>query len=94
VDHVAEPVRAALVPGFGAARDAALAAGALGASLSGSGPSTFALLRDHGEAAAAAEAMRAGFAAAGVDSRVVYAGPVPRRGARLLDDDEMPTAAG
>jgi len=44
-DLVAEPVRAPLVPGFQAAKDAALEAGALGASLSGSGPSVFALCR-------------------------------------------------
>jgi homoserine kinase len=44
-DLVAEPVRAPLVPGFAAAKEAALEAGALGASLSGSGPSLFALCR-------------------------------------------------
>jgi homoserine kinase len=37
-DHVAEPKRAGLVPGFHAIKAAALAAGALGCSLSGSGP--------------------------------------------------------
>jgi homoserine kinase len=43
VDHVAEPKRAALVPGLAEIKAAAIAAGALGCSLSGSGPSVFAL---------------------------------------------------
>ena len=42
-DAIAEPRRAPLVPGFAAIKDAALGAGALGCSLSGSGPSLFAL---------------------------------------------------
>jgi homoserine kinase len=92
VDRVAEPVRAALVPGFAAVRAAALAAGALGASLSGSGPSTFALVAGAERAPAVAAAMLSGFATAGVDGEVVYAGAVPRRGARVLADG-APSAA-
>jgi homoserine kinase len=42
-DTIAEPRRAALVPGLAAIKAAAMAAGALGCSLSGSGPSLFAL---------------------------------------------------
>ena len=49
-DHVAEPKRAGLVPGFYAIKHAAVAAGALGCSLSGSGPSMFALARTLDEA--------------------------------------------
>lgn len=45
-DLVAEPARAALVPGFGAVQAAAIEAGALGCSLSGSGPSVFAWCSD------------------------------------------------
>lgn len=66
VDHVAEPVRAALTPGFDAVRGAALEAGALGAGLSGSGPSIFALCRGEERAVAAGAAMREALAA-GVD---------------------------
>lgn len=50
VDVVAEPVRARLVPGFDAMTTAAREAGAVGAGLSGSGPSLFAICR--GEATA------------------------------------------
>src|SRR5258706_108150 len=41
-DVVIEPQRAALIPGFGAVRHAALSAGALGFSISGAGPTLFA----------------------------------------------------
>lgn len=57
-DAIAEPKRADLVPGFRAVQSAALEAGALGASLSGSGPSIFALCRtrEHADRVAAAMA--------------------------------------
>jgi homoserine kinase len=45
-DELIEPQRAAAVPCFSAVKDAALRADALGCSLSGSGPSIFALCRD------------------------------------------------
>ena len=41
-DVLIEPLRAKLVPGFDSVKQAAIGAGALGASLSGSGPSVFA----------------------------------------------------
>ncbi|OLB62743.1 MAG: homoserine kinase [Acidobacteria bacterium 13_2_20CM_2_66_4] len=44
-DAIAEPRRATLVPGLAAIKQAATDAGALGCSLSGSGPSLFALCR-------------------------------------------------
>ena len=46
VDSIAEPRRAPLVPGLASIKKAAIDAGALGSSLSGSGPSIFALCRD------------------------------------------------
>ena len=42
-DVIVEPVRASLITGFYEAKTAALAAGALGCSISGSGPTIFAL---------------------------------------------------
>lgn len=47
-DLLSEPVRGPMIPGFAAARAAALEAGALGCSVSGSGPSMFALCRRNG----------------------------------------------
>ena len=42
-DRIAEPARARLLPGFEAAKRAALRAGAFGCSISGSGPTAFAV---------------------------------------------------
>ena len=56
-DRVAEPRRAPLVPGFAVIKQAALQAGALGCSLSGSGPSLFALCRTAADADRVAAAM-------------------------------------
>lgn len=68
-DVLVEPRRAALIVGFEAARDAALAAGAMGASISGAGPSVFAWF-EHREAAEAARAsVQRAFAVAGLDSQ-------------------------
>ena len=43
VDYIAEPYRSKLIPGFYEMKNAAKEAGALGGSISGSGPSVFAL---------------------------------------------------
>lgn len=56
-DSIAEPRRAPLVPGLAAIKRAAADAGALGCSLSGSGPSLFALCRGADVAAKVAAAM-------------------------------------
>jgi homoserine kinase len=58
-DAIAEPRRAPLVPGLAAIKQAAADAGALGCSLSGSGPSLFALCRGLDTARCVADAMTA-----------------------------------
>lgn len=45
VDHIVEPIRSILIPGFDEVKQEALVAGALGCGISGSGPSIFALSR-------------------------------------------------
>ena len=45
-DRLAEPTRKPLLPGFPEAKRAAMAAGALGCSISGAGPSVFAIVDD------------------------------------------------
>jgi homoserine kinase len=84
-DRIAEPVRASLLPGFAEAKAAALGAGALGSSISGSGPTAFALARGPETGARVAEAMVAAYAAAGHRAAARVA-PVDRVGARLLED--------
>jgi homoserine kinase len=83
-DRIAEPARAGLLPGFAEARAAALSAGALGSSISGSGPTAFALARGRAAGERAAAAMVAAYAAAGLASEARVA-PVDRVGARLVE---------
>jgi homoserine kinase len=81
-DRIAEPARAGLLPGFAAAKAAALAAGALGSSISGSGPTAFALARGRASAERVAGAMAASYRAGGAECRV-RVGPVDRDGATV-----------
>src|SRR6185436_18028974 len=84
VDHIAEPKRASLLPGLAEIKAAAMAAGALGASLSGSGPSIFALAPSIDIARAAGDAMKRSFdAVSGVGSDL-WVCPVGRQGARVI----------
>ena len=83
-DRIAEPARAPLLPGFAEAKAAALAAGALGSSISGSGPTAFALTRGREAGGRVAAAMIAAYAAAGQRSDARVAG-VDRVGARLVE---------
>ena len=83
VDVLVEPRRARLIGGFDVAKAAALAAGAMGASISGAGPSVFAWFEDRDAALAAAPKVQAAFAAAGFDSQS-WVSPINSPGARLL----------
>lgn len=85
VDHIAEPKRASLVPGLAEIKAAALSAGALGCSLSGSGPSIFALAATLEIAQAAGNAMQRAFAAASDVGADLWVCPVGRQGARVID---------
>lgn len=58
VDVLVEPQRAQFVPGFYKIKEAALSAGALGVSFSGSGPSIFAWVQQMQEPEAVAKAMQ------------------------------------
>lgn len=66
-DVIIEPQRAPLIPGFASVKAAALAAGAIGCSISGAGPSVFAWCED-GAAGPVLHAMRDAFARAGLES--------------------------
>jgi homoserine kinase len=82
-DVLAEPHRAPLVPGFHAAQKAALDAGALGCTLSGSGPAVFAVAEGERSGRAVAGALREALATAGLDSTAKLCRIDPQ-GARLL----------
>jgi homoserine kinase len=83
-DVLIEPRRAPLIPGFTAVKQAAMAHGALGASISGGGPACFAWFASREEAEAAAAAMVGGFKAAGC-AAIAYVSPVAGPRAELLD---------
>lgn len=82
-DEVAEPARAALIPGARQVMDASLEAGALGSSISGSGPSIFALCPSARIAGEAAAAMGAAFSAHDLQSNEIIS-PAECPGARRL----------
>ena len=90
-DRIAEPARTALLPGFARAKDAALGAGALGASIAGGGPSAFAMTDGDEVATPVLDAMLAAYSASGVAATGRIA-RVDARGARVTVDDgpEMP----
>jgi homoserine kinase len=82
-DQVVEPVRSKLIPGFADVKRAALEAGAFGCSISGAGPSLFAVATTE-TAEKVAVAMHAAFQRHGLPSRH-FVCPPDNRGARRLD---------
>jgi homoserine kinase len=83
-DRIAEPRRASLVPGFAVIKAAAVAAGALGCSLSGSGPSMFALCRGAEQARGVAAAMTEAATRAVGSAPETYVSPIVAQGARVV----------
>ncbi|MFO7564050.1 MAG: homoserine kinase [Enhygromyxa sp.] len=82
VDDIVEPARAGLIPGFLDAKVNALEAGALACSISGAGPTCFALADSDERASALLEILDETFTLAGVagQGRVERVGP----GARII----------
>lgn len=83
-DGVAEPYRKKLIPGFDEAKKAALAHGALGAGISGSGPSIFALCKGHESATTVGAAMRSIYDTTGLAYHS-YVSPVNPEGIKILE---------
>ncbi len=82
-DVVIEPQRKHLIPCFDEVKAAALEKGALGCSISGSGPSVFALALNSLEAERIGKAMQAVFQAGGIES-TLYLSSANQEGARKL----------
>lgn len=82
-DPVITPARIGLVPGGAEAIAAAKSVGALGASLSGSGPSIFALCHSPAVARDVVQRMQAAFEAADLESHAVIS-PADNPGARRV----------
>jgi homoserine kinase len=81
-DRIAEPARTPLLPGFAAAKAAALSAGALGSSISGGGPSAFALVDGDDNSTTVMRAMIDAYQAHGVTATGRVA-RIDLRGARI-----------
>jgi len=83
-DSIAEPRRAPLVPGLARIKRAAVDAGALGCSLSGSGPSLFALCRGKDIAERVADAMTRAVRAHIGGEPQTYVSAIAPQGARIV----------
>lgn len=83
-DAIAEPVRSHLIPGFDDVKHAALQAGALGCSISGSGPSIFAVAKNARAARAIGLAMKKTFTRVANVQSEVYISRVNMDGAKIM----------
>ncbi|MDZ7373857.1 MAG: homoserine kinase [candidate division KSB1 bacterium] len=82
-DEIVEPVRACLIPGFYHVKEKAMEAGALACSISGAGPTVFAIADDERIAQRVAQAMQESFASCGCVARA-FVTTVDRKGVRSL----------
>ncbi len=83
-DSIAEPVRSLLIPGFDEVKQAAMSAGALGCSISGSGPSVFALSSSLNGAKKVGEAMKMAFGRIGLECDL-YISNVNKIGPKVVE---------
>jgi homoserine kinase len=90
-DVLVEPRRAPLIPGFTRVKQAALDHRAMGASISGAGPSVFGWFESRADAEAAADAMVGAFAAEGLASDR-FVSPINGPAAALVDHPDMGAA--
>ena len=84
VDHIVEPIRSILIPGFDDVKKAAIEAGALGCGISGSGPSIFAFSKGEPTAKKVAEAMKEVYQKIGIDYDV-HVSRINPSGIKILD---------
>lgn len=84
-DKIVEPARAHLIPGFLEVKQSALKEGALGCSISGAGPSVFAITDDEEKGQAIGRAMSKKFEKHGLTRSKVYVSHINREGARQID---------
>lgn len=82
-DVIIEPIRSMLIPGYDQVKEAALSAGALGCSISGSGPSMFALSSSLETAQVVARAMTQTFSQFEIDNHS-YVSKINKNGPRIV----------
>ncbi|MDX1315503.1 MAG: homoserine kinase, partial [Eudoraea sp.] len=83
-DHIVEPIRSMLIPGYDKLKSAAVEAGALGVGISGSGPSVFALSKGASKAAEVAEAFRKAYMAVEVPFEI-HVSKINQEGIKVLE---------
>ncbi len=86
-DQIVEPARAVLIPGFYRVKQAALENGALGCSISGSGPSVFALCGPGSDPALVANAMKKAFQEIQIPA-TAYTSEINRKGPVVLESGD------
>lgn len=84
-DHIVEPARSILIPGFNDMKEEALKAGALGFSISGAGPSVFALCRSEETGRAIQEKITSILDVYNLNVDT-YISPINRKGCYILDN--------
>lgn len=84
IDYVAEPARKHLIPHFDTVKNAAINSGALGASISGSGPSIFALSKGIETANNVAKAMDEVYKNLEIEYNI-YVSRISKQGAKIIE---------
>jgi homoserine kinase len=84
-DVIAEPIRSFLIPEFDEVKKSAIEAGALGCSISGSGPSIFALCKDEETARRAGMEMEKVYTQADIGSNI-FISQVNMQGVKILSE--------
>ncbi|GAB5472071.1 MAG: homoserine kinase [Maribacter sp.] len=83
-DHIVEPIRSILIPGFKEVKSEALLAGALGCGISGSGPSIFSFSKGKQTAEQVGQAMENVYRNIGVDYEI-HVSQVNSKGIKIVD---------
>ncbi len=84
VDHIVEPIRSILLPGYEQVKQKAMNTGVLGCGISGSGPSVFALSKGYSIAEKAGKEMARIFEDLKIESEV-YISEINQHGPLILD---------
>jgi homoserine kinase len=82
-DHIVEPIRSILIPGFDKVKSESLGAGALGCGISGSGPSIFALSKGPENAEKVAAAMKAVYQKIGI-AHDIHVSKINPKGIKII----------
>ena len=86
-DHIVEPIRSILIPGFDEVKKVSAEAGALGSGISGSGPSIFAFSKGHETALKVGDAMKLVYNKIGI-AYEIHVSKINMEGVKILSYKE------